>query len=481
MKSRHLARIIGILWMCAAVAVTPWCFANQAFGQDSELRILDTGLKELARKVAPAVVQIRATVYTSGQDDDEEDGDANEDNSGLDEITGSGVIMDTTGYILTNAHVVEDAATIAVTVAHGNSPEAHSVTLPARVVGLFKEADLAVLKIKAEGLTAISIPKHPDVRQGQLVAAFGSPAGLHDSISLGIISSAARQLERDNHVSYVQTDAAINRGNSGGPLVDIDGNLVGVTTMYISHGGGSEGLGFAIPAKLALYVYEELLRCGQVRWADGGIRVQPVTAGLAHALQLRQAMGLVVSDVSPGSSAEAGGILPRDVIVALDGTHVATVPQYFEFMYHKRPGDKLSISVNRDGRVVSTELVLKTQVSERRSRHLSQSEAGMITRLGVMCSQITSSSQNDHAGLRSHAGVLVESRSTGGDLRADLARGDVIRAVNRTAVATVSEVQDILGRLKSGTPVALQVERNGQFIYVLVSDPEHRAFLELDP
>jgi serine protease Do len=462
----------------AAIVLVVLAGVSVAHPQTDPLHGLDSALRDLARQVTPCVVEIHSIIYSSGKDEDD---DHTGDNTEPEAVTGSGVIMDPRGYIVTNAHVVDNAVSVAVSVGRGarergeRNEIGHDITAPARVIGIFREADLAVLKIDGEAFSAIRMARQDDVKQGEVVAAFGSPAGLHHSISLGIVSSVGRQISHNGHMSYIQTDAAINHGSSGGPLVDIDGNLVGITTLFISEGGGSEGLGFAIPARLVVYAFKEIVHHGKVFWADSGLRVQDLSPGLARALRLRLDFGVLVSDVVPGSAAEAAGLRPGDVLTALDGEPLDDVPQYFEHMYHKKPGNTLRISLNRDGQVISTKFNVTAEMTDSPLENVWQPDYGRVPRLGIICSQLAKS-EIEKSHLRSRTGILVQSRSSGGDLKSDLTRGDVIRSVNRSPVSTVDDVQRILEQLKPGTPIVLQIERNGQLLWLLASDREQSIY-----
>lgn len=463
--------------LLAAICVLTLPIALRGQAQPDPLRGLDTALRDLAHGVTPSVVEVRAVVYSSNKDDD----DQPVDKAGPETVTGSGVIMDARGFLITNAHVVDGAISVAVNVdgcaVKRHQPTNHDMTVPAKIVGLFREADLAVLKINCGTLSPIRRDRIDDVKQGELVAAFGSPAGLHHSISLGIVSSVARQIYHDDHISYIQTDAAINHGSSGGPLVDIDGNLVGITTRFFSEGGGNEGLGFAIPAKIVVYAFNEILEHGKVSWAESGIRVQDVSQTLARAMRLNVDYGVLIADLVPGSSAERAGLQPGDVITSVDGEHLDDVPHYFEHMYRKHVGDNVAISFTRGGKNMTKEFTLSSDMADASADGAIEPDSGRVPRLGIICSQLAKS-QIEKSHLRSHAGILVQSRANGSDLKSDLARGDVIRSVNRTPVSTVDEVRSLLEKIRPGTPVVLQIERNGQLLWLVASDRDQSVYSE---
>ena len=220
------------------------------------------------------------------------------------------------GYIVTNAHVVRGAQRLRVEVptpAIGNSILAtHSRTVSGQIVGIDLETDLAVIKVDAGNLPALAFGDSDELKAGQVVLALGSPLGLHNSVSLGVVSAVARQLEPESPMIYVQTDASINPGSSGGPLVDVRGRLVGINTLIASRAGGHEGVGFAAPSNIVRTVYEQIKKIGRVRRGDIGVRGQTVTPVLASGLKLARDHGVVLADVMPGSLAAQAGLRPGD-------------------------------------------------------------------------------------------------------------------------------------------------------------------------
>src|ERR1700736_2569281 len=229
------------------------------------LRELDSSLEQVVSKVSPAVVQI----LVSGYGPVETHGHTDAARIVRQHAIGSGVIVDPNGYIITNAHVVEGAQRVRVIVPLSSSsstsqlqPIRSQQIFEAKILGRHKKSDLALLKIEATRLSAVTVRDNVRARQGELVFAIGSPEGLRDSVTMGVVSSVARQPDPDEPMVYIQTDAAMNPGNSGGPLVDIDGNVVGLNTLMLSAGGGSERLGFAIPADIVNFDYKNLRKYG---------------------------------------------------------------------------------------------------------------------------------------------------------------------------------------------------------------------------
>jgi serine protease Do len=262
---------LGFLWITLGILLT--IGSGQARSQSSTaknsagaLDAFSDAVEKMVQRVSPSVVQILVTRYGSL----ERPGHANV-MAGWEQSIGSGVIVAPDGYIITNAHVVEKARQIRVRVVPTGSQTVGSVLaqsfarpLNATLVGSFAEADLALLKIPAQGLSALPIAEFGGLRQGQIVFAFGSPEGLQNSVSMGVVSSIARQLDPDNPMLYIQTDAPINRGNSGGPLVNTAGQMVGLDTFITTQSGGNEGIGFALPGVLVHWVFEQLRQYGHV-------------------------------------------------------------------------------------------------------------------------------------------------------------------------------------------------------------------------
>src|SRR6202022_241322 len=198
--------------------------------------------------------------------------------------------------------------------------------VPARVVGVAREIDMALLKVDNVKLPALSLALYRNIRQGEVVLAFGSPEGLRNTVTFGLVSSVGRQIDPDSPMIYIQTDAPINPGNSGGPLVNVDGEVVGVNTFILTQSGGNEGLGFAIPSNVVNVAYRQLRKFGHLHRAEIGIGIQTITPSMAAALSLPRTYGVVVSDVLPGSPAEAAGVQIGDVLAAVDGKSADNLP-----------------------------------------------------------------------------------------------------------------------------------------------------------
>ena len=268
---------------------------------------------------------------------------------------GSGVIVSANGYILTNHHVVEAADEIQVALADGR-------TLPARVVGADPETDLAVLKIDADNLPAITFAQADSIKVGDWVLAIGNPFGVGQTVTAGIVSALGRtHLGINTFENFIQTDAAINPGNSGGALVDSSGNLVGVNSAIYSRTGGSQGIGFAIPVSIARQVMEQIIKSGSVTRGWVGVEVQDLTPELAESFNLKNAEGALIAGVLKGGPANTGGVRPGDILLAVNGKAVSNSASLLNLIADLKPGDEAQLRVARKQHVLD----LKIKVGRR--------------------------------------------------------------------------------------------------------------------
>src|ERR1700680_1362273 len=293
------------------------------------LHKLNESVDALIKKVSPSVVQILVTGYGPLESERSTTGVV----IGRQRAIGPGFVIDPSGYIITNAHVVSGAQRLQVVLPSGAADGSLQAILasrtnivPARVVGVAKDVDLALLKVDNVKLGALSLAPYRNIRQGEVVLAFGSPEGLRNTVTFGVVSSVARQIDPDSPMVYIQTDAPINPGNSGGPLVNVDGEVVGINTFILSQSGGNEGLGFAIPSSVVNVAYQQLRKFGHIHHAEIGVGVQTITPSMAAALSLPRTYGVVISDVLPGSPAEAAGVQIGDVLATVDGKSADNLP-----------------------------------------------------------------------------------------------------------------------------------------------------------
>jgi serine protease Do len=435
------------------------------------LESLSNAFEDLSRRVSPSVVQIVVTGYGSL----EEHAPSADALLGLRRSGGSGVILDASGYIVTNSHVVEGARRVQVLLPRlppgtpGTSIlKPRGVAVEAKIVGIDEETDLAVLRIEEKNIPALTLGDSDSLRQGQLVFAFGSPLGLENSVSMGIVSAVGRQLELDDPMVYIQTDAPINPGNSGGPLVDTEGKVVGINTMILSQGGGNEGLGFAAPSNIVKTVFEQIKTGGRVRRGTIGVYAQTITPTLATALKLPQDWGVILGDVFPGTTGAAAGLRIGDLVVALDGKRMENGRQFDVNLYRRAVGDVVNLEVLRDGQVVKFPVaVAEREDDPLRFADLVSPERNIVPRLGILAVDIDDRIASMIGELRVPRGVLVAARSADSPSgEYTLEAGDVIIAINGKPMSTLADLRSAVGRLPNRAPVVFQVQRFGQLMFV---------------
>lgn len=385
--------------------------------------------------------------------------------------TGSGVIVDPAGFIMTNAHVVEGAVSVKALVGRTDSAGTRFQafrTFSARVLGVDHDSDLALLKIDAPGLQSLQFAESDDVAQGDLVLALGSPMNLRNSLAMGVVSSPARAVSDDDPILYLQTDAAINQGDSGGALVDINGRLIGLSTFIVSKSGGSEGIGFAIPSDVVKNVYRQLRYEGIVRRGTLGIYVQNITSSLAKGLDLPVDTGVVVADLDENGPADLAGLKRRDIILSANGKPIETPRQFADAVVRRSIGVEVAIKVRRQNEVLSLTAKIASQTPRAdRLEALVSPAKNLVPRLGVFCLEIDDRIIRLMPDLRRHYGLLVAARAPDGVAPfIDLRPGDVIHQVNNAPIALFDVFRAKIAGFSPGDPVALQIERNGRLQYV---------------
>jgi serine protease Do len=430
---------------------------------------LNDALESLAARVSSAVVQILVTGYGPLH----EPGRTQTALIVRQHAVGSGVIVDSAGYIITNAHVVEGAQRIRVALPLPTDtgrvvPVGKRQVVEARLLGVHKETDLALLKIDEKDLPTLPLLTQPRARVGQLVFAIGSPEGLQNSVTMGVVSAVSRQPDPEKPLSYIQTDAPINPGNSGGPLVDMNGEVVGINTFILSQGGGSEGLGFAIPARIVDFVYQSLRKHGHVHRVEIGAAAQEITPTLADGLHLPQRWGVIFADVKPDGPAAAAGLQVQDIVISADDRRIETLPQLSSALYLHRLDEVLKLEILR-GQEKKTLYVPAIEHRDQMDQlfDAADPERNLIPRLGFLAAEFTGDLRNQVASLRIPSGVIVLGRAA--DLitpETGLQTGDVIHAVNTTLIASMDELRAAVLALKTGDAVVLQVERSDGLTYL---------------
>jgi serine protease Do len=438
------------------------------------LHVFSESVQQLSSTVTKSVVQVLTIGFGLTTDANKDDDDTGylEAERGI----GAGVVLSSDGYIVTNAHVIAGARQIHIRLQgldQGNAPKTNvrHGAMEAKLVGVDRLTDLAVLKIDATGLPALELADSNDLKQGQVVFAFGSPMGLENSVSMGVVSATARQIDPAKPDIYIQTDAPINPGNSGGPLVDVDGHVVGINTFILSESGGNEGLGFAIPSDVVRSVYDQIRTQGRVHRGQIGVYLKTITPELAEGLHLPVDDGVILEDVAPGSSADKAGLKVGEIVTSVGGKRVEDLREFALDLYAYKVGQSVNVGVLRNGKVQSVPVTVMERTDDpERFADMVTGPDNMVGRLGIVGVTIN----DDLVGalgddLRISSGVLVAARTpTSTLLGAGPEPGDVIHAVNGSPVKDLKQLKAALRGLKPGDAIVLQVERSGLFSYLVL-------------
>ncbi|MEE8349241.1 MAG: trypsin-like peptidase domain-containing protein [Acidobacteriota bacterium] len=458
--------ILVVSWLLVPGPVS----AQSPAATETPLSQLSESFETLAQQVGPAVVQIFATGYRSDL--------LTADSSLLSKnrSSGSGVILDSQGYIVTNAHVVTGAQTIQVLLSRlpEGTPTGTSILRPrgeildAEIVGLDPESDLAVLKIPGRELPFVELGDSDQLKQGQLVMAFGNPFGLENSVTLGVVSAVGRQLQPEDPMVYIQTDAPINPGNSGGPLIDARGNLVGINTFIFSQSGGSDGIGFAVPSNIVRNVFTQIRDSGRVARGEIGVHAQTISTTLAAGLGLPRPWGVILGDVYPGRPAALSGLKVGDVVLTLDGKAMENGRQFDVNLYRRPIGETVTLEIQRDSRELTFRVRVVEQTNDQgRFAGMVTPEKNLIPELGILGIDIDSEVALLLPSPRKLGGVLVALRSPSSPYWGEgFLPGDVIYSINAKEIKNLANLRVQLAELKSGDPVAFQVQRGNALTFI---------------
>jgi serine protease Do len=368
---------------------------------------------------------------------------------------GSGFIVSPDGVILTNAHVVDDADEVTVKLTDRRE-------FTAKVLGVDKTTDIAVIKIPASGLPYAKIGDSKKTRVGEWVVAIGQPFGFENTVTSGIVSATSRSLPGDSYVPFIQTDAAVNPGNSGGPLFNLKGEVIGINSQIFSRSGGFQGLAFAVPIDVAMQVKDQIQQYGKVSHGRLGIAIQEVNQALAQNFGLKQPEGALVATVEKDSPGAKAGLEPGDVILKMDGKDVGRSADLPPMVSSLKPGTKVTLEVWRNG--ASKELTATIGALKDNDVTASADKESIAKgKLGVAVRALTSDEKRDND---IDHGVVVQDVS-GAAERAGVRPGDVIVAVNNTPVKSVDELRNLVE--KAGKTVALLVQRNDARIFIPVT------------
>ena len=385
---------------------------------------------------------------------------------------GSGVIISADGYIVTNNHVVDGASQVTVTLADGRE-------LTARVVGRDPQTDVAVIKVDARDLPAVTFAPSHDVQVGDRVLAIGNPFGIGETVTTGIVSATGRRAGLGlAYEDFIQTDAAINPGNSGGALVDVEGRLVGINTAILSHSGGFQGVGLAVPSDLVSSVADSLVAHGKVVHGYIGIGIQDLTPGLADSFGLKATGGALVSDVQPDSPGAKAGLRSGDVVTAVDGKPVDSASRLSLAVRETAPGTRLSLDILRDGKPGQVEVTTTDRIAGDRSAGDDPASAaadGQGALNGVDVSDIDGAARRDlNLPERLSGAVITRVDPGSASARSGMREGDVILEIDRKPVTSAKGAVDICSGA-AGRKTLVKLWSHGNVVYVVVDETAGRA------
>ena len=453
---------------------------------------------QLAEKNGPSVVNVQATQgegdNAQGDDADDQDGppDQNGPDQGMPDILkrffgpggpggghpriggvslGSGFIISSDGYILTNNHVVSGAEKVVVRLSDRRE-------LDAKIIGADEKSDVALLKVNATGLPAVSIGDSSKLKPGQWVVAIGSPFNFDHTVTHGVVSYVGRGSNNpgEQYVPFIQTDVPINRGNSGGPLFNLDGQVVGINSQIYSNTGGYMGVSFSVPINLAMTKVDQLKTSGRVSYGMIGVTIQGVRREDAQNLGLPQVSGALVNGVTPGSGADKAGIQPRDVILSYNGQtidHQSDLPQ---LVGNTKPGTTAELKVFRDGKTLTLPVMVGELPRDKAvlaSLGANPEQAKRKNPLGLAVEDLTAE-QRKELGLKDQNGVVI-SDVNGAARRTGLQSGDLVLMVGRKSIKSTGDFADAVKEVKPGDSVMLLVKRNEatQFVTIAVPTPKN--------
>ncbi len=372
---------------------------------------------------------------------------------------GSGFIISPDGYILTNAHVVDSADRVTVRLTDKRE-------FKAKVIGADKRTDVALIKIDAANLPKVSLGDPSTLKVGEWVVAIGSPFGFESSVTAGIVSAKGRSLPQENYVPFIQTDAAVNPGNSGGPLFNMKGEVVGINSQIYTRSGGFMGLSFAIPIDVAMDVGSQLRVSGKVTRGRIGVTIQEVTRDLAESFGLNKAGGALISNVEKDGPADKAGIQASDVILKFDGKAVNSSVDLPRIVAATRPGSKVSVQLWRKGKLKDVSVQVGEMPDDshlaQASKHGGADNGETIDRMGLVLSELTGEQKKD---LQVNGGLLVEEAKAAA-ARAGLHRGDAILAVGNVEVGSLVQLNEVLKVIPPGRNIALLVRRGENTSYI---------------
>ncbi len=371
--------------------------------------------------------------------------------------TGSGFIIESNGYIITNAHVVAQADTVVVKLADKRE-------FKAEILGMDRRTDVALLKIKAKNLPKVELGNPEKIKVGQWVAAIGSPFGLENTMTVGVVSAKGRALPQENFVPFIQTDVAINPGNSGGPLFNTEGEVIGINSQIYSRTGGYMGLSFAIPIDVAINVAEQLKKNGKVIRGWLGVAIQEITEELSESFGLDNTSGALIAMVEKASPAEKGGIQPGDIILKFNKNFIASSSDLPKFVGTTKPFTKVPVEILRKGKKIKLDVRVGEMPSEKTVVASRESKINEVNRIGLSLKELNNDERKKINGRNGLLVVKVEGSASTSGIRT----GDVILAFNNSAVESIASFNKKIRRVPKGKTIALLIYRNSNTIYIPV-------------
>ncbi len=379
---------------------------------------------------------------------------------------GSGFIISKDGYIMTNHHVIDDADEVIVRLTNRKAYEA-------RIIGSDRASDIALIKIDAKDLPTVKIGNSSELKIGEWVLAIGSPFGFESTVTAGIVSAKGRALPSENYVPYIQTDVALNLGNSGGPLFNLDGEVIGINSQIISQSGGFIGLSFAVPIELAMNVSDQLRTSGQVSRGYLGVLIQDVDDNLAESFGLSGPNGALVAKVLPDSPAEKAGLEVGDVILKYNDQELRESSQLPPVVGSTKAGTHARLTVLRQGRQLKVDITIG-ELPDKDARVTVQSDHRSETssdRLGLSVSDMTKI-ERERLGLTGDAGILVGSVSQGPGKSAGISKGDVILMLDGRKVTSVNQFRNAIDSMQPGKTTAMLIQKKNGPVFIALRIPE---------
>jgi len=471
---RNLTLKTTLLLAVLLLALQP---ASSASAQDQEWNIssLSNEIRGLTDTVNPAVVQIYTSSFGALM------GSVPQGAAlfGHQLATGSGVILDPDGYIITNNHVVQGAKRVQVRLSAATLGKDAGMSIlagggalvGARIIGVDKETDLAVLKIDKTDLPYLPLGDSDKIHQGQLVFAFGSPMGLNNSVSFGIVSTVARQLERDNPMIYIQSDVAINPGNSGGPLVNVKGEVIGINTLIMTQSGGSEGLSFSAPSNIVKNIFNQIRATGRVKRGIIGVNAQTLNPWISKGLGMGLEWGVILGDVFPNGPAHEANLKIGDIVLSLDGKPMENARQFEVNLYNKTVGNKVTLEMQRGSKTFTADVkVIERIEPDYRFYEMISTERNLVKRIGILALDLDKDTTRMLPfETRGAEGVIVAALAADVSLLGDhFQPGDVIYTLNGQPVKGLRSLKNLVKEISYGDPAVFHLQRGGMLRYLVM-------------